>query len=236
MLEKIYTIPVNEAFEASAADHSLGCPFCALFHKLEENELDLILGASMMEPDVRIKTNKRGFCGRHFDMMLTRKNRLGLSLMLESHLNELRGEVDVGALSALMKGAGSAAADRIASLEKSCYVCERIDFSLSKMIENSLYLWEQDRDFRIKLENQPYICLPHFKALIECGKRNLPKKVFADFYKQLSDVVFSYYTELSADVSKFCKKFDYRYDDEPWGNAKDAPDRAIKFLKGDHIH
>ena len=46
-MEQIYTIPVNEAFDA--AD---GCPFCALWRKLEENELDLILGASMMEPDV----------------------------------------------------------------------------------------------------------------------------------------------------------------------------------------
>ena len=50
-MEQIYTIPVNEAFEASAADPSLGCPLCALYRKLEENELDLILGASMMEPD-----------------------------------------------------------------------------------------------------------------------------------------------------------------------------------------
>ena len=47
-MEQIYTIPVNEAFEASAADHALGCPFCAIYNKLEENELDLILGASMM--------------------------------------------------------------------------------------------------------------------------------------------------------------------------------------------
>ena len=92
-MEKIYTIPVNEAFEASAADPACGCPFCTLYSKLEENELDLILGASMMEPDVRIKTNELGFCKTHYDMMFTRKNRLGLALMLESHLNELRREV-----------------------------------------------------------------------------------------------------------------------------------------------
>ena len=34
-MEQIYTIPVNEAFEASAADKDCGCPFCALFNKLE---------------------------------------------------------------------------------------------------------------------------------------------------------------------------------------------------------
>ena len=45
-MEQIYTIPVNEAFEASASDASCGCPLCTLYRKLEENELELILGAS----------------------------------------------------------------------------------------------------------------------------------------------------------------------------------------------
>ena len=38
-MEQIYTIPVNEAFEASAEDKSCGCPFCTLYNKLENDEL-----------------------------------------------------------------------------------------------------------------------------------------------------------------------------------------------------
>ena len=67
-MKQIYTLPVNKACEAGAADHSCGCPICALYRKLEEDELDLILGASMMEPDVRIRTNELGFCKIHYDM------------------------------------------------------------------------------------------------------------------------------------------------------------------------
>ncbi len=121
-MEQIYTIPVNEAFEASAADHALGCPFCAIYNKLEENELDLILGASMMEPDIRIRTNEQGFCRTHYDMMFVRKNRLGMALTLESHLDELRREI---------KGNAAKSAKRIDKLEHSCYVCDRIAFTLS---------------------------------------------------------------------------------------------------------
>ena len=40
---------------------------------------------------------------------------------------------------------------------------------------------------------------------------------------------------LTEDVSWFCKKFDYRYDEEPWYNSKDAVERAIRFLRSD-IH
>ena len=99
-MEQIYTIPVNEAFEASASDASCGCPLCTLYRKLEENELELILGASMMEPDVRIGTNREGFCRLHYDMMFVRKNRLGMALTLESHLKELKDEIRDGGLGA----------------------------------------------------------------------------------------------------------------------------------------
>ena len=57
-MEQIYAIPVNEAFREGTQKPECGCPFCSIYRKLEENELDLILGASMMEPDTRIQTNK----------------------------------------------------------------------------------------------------------------------------------------------------------------------------------
>ena len=124
-METIYTIPVNEAFEASAADSSCGCPFCTLYNKLEDDELELILGASMMEPDVRIKTNKEGFCRPHYDMMFTRKNRLGMALTLESHLAELYEDIKDKPLSK----PGERATKRISALESDCYICRRIEFN-----------------------------------------------------------------------------------------------------------
>ena len=73
-MEQIYTIPVNEAFEASRDDPSIGCPLCALYRKLEEDELDLILGASMMEPDIRTITNETGFCKIHSETVLSHEH------------------------------------------------------------------------------------------------------------------------------------------------------------------
>jgi hypothetical protein len=46
-------------------------------------------------------------------------------------------------------------------------------------------------------------------------------------------VVGGYLDTLSEDVSWFCKKFDYRYESEPWKNSKDSVERAIKFLRSD---
>ena len=98
-MEQIYTIPVNEAFEAVAKPETqCRCPFCLMYNRLEANELDLILGASMMEPDVRLKTNEQGFCDTHYGLMFERSKRLPLALMMESHLDSLAKELTVGGM------------------------------------------------------------------------------------------------------------------------------------------
>lgn len=229
-MEQIYTIPVNEAFEASAADASLGCPFCRLYNKLEGDELELILGASMMEPDVRVRTNELGFCRDHFAMMLRRPKRLPLALILESHLAEQKK--NIGASAAFAGHAGENAAKKFTTLSQSCYVCSRIEYNFVRMQETAALLWEQDPDFRKKTEAQPFFCLPHFAGLVSAARERMSRRTFADFYKSVSARENEYMEKLNADVSWFVKKFDYRYDAEPWGDAKDAPERAITFLSG----
>lgn len=230
-MEQIYTTHINEHFKKCMTDKSCGCPVCSLYRMLEENELDLILGASMMEPDVRIQTNKEGFCATHYGMMFTRKNRLGMALTLESHLDELRN--DIKDLPLLVPG--SRARIRITELEENCYVCRRIQNNFSKMIDNLTYMWSTDENFRDKFSKQPYFCLPHFNAMLQSAKAKLPKKTYNEFTKASEDIVLPYFDSLREDVSWFCKKFDYRYEEEPWGNSKDAVERAMKFLRSD-IH
>ena len=232
-MEQIYTIPVNEAFDASAADSSCGCPMCALYRKLEENELELILGASMMEPDVRIKTNELGFCRTHYDMMFTRKNRLGMALTLESHLAELSKDLSKGLIGTVIGRPDQKPAKRIAALEKSCYVCGRVDFHFQHMAETVVLLFDTDENFVEKLKKQPYFCLPHYRLLLEKAAARLGKKKLADFADVTERVVKGYMETLLGDVSWFCKKFDYRYENEPWKNSKDSVERAMKFLRSD---
>ena len=228
-MEKNYTIPINLAFEAGAEDKKCGCPMCSLYRTLEENQLDTILGGAMMEPDVRIKTNEEGFCKIHYDMLLGMKNRLSMALTLESHLIELQKGLSPSGLAGLFANPVA----RVERLEKSCYVCERVNYHFDKMTEVVISLWRSDENFVNKFENQPYFCLPHYHKLVEVAKRMLSKKEAAAFEKQIGGIVNTYLEELSADVSWFCKKFDYRYENEPWGNAKDSIERAVVFLRSD---
>ncbi|MCR5682612.1 MAG: DUF6062 family protein, partial [Clostridiales bacterium] len=164
-MEQIYTIPVNEAFEKVQEEDSHICPFCLMYNRLEANELDLILGASMMEPDVRLKTNELGFCDAHLGMMFGRPKRLPLALMLESHLDQIAKDLD-GNMGMFIGKTGDAAARRLDRLEHSCYICDRIEYNFSRMIETAALLWQSDSAFHDKVKKAPYFCLPHYGRFI----------------------------------------------------------------------
>ena len=229
-MEQIYTIPVNEAFDEVINRKECGCPFCVLYRRLQNDELDIILGASMMEPDIRMKTNEQGFCLTHYNMMLRRKRMLGIALMLESHLAEVEKKVNGPTL------LGNKAQASISALEKlngDCYVCNRINKNLDAMIATAVYLFESDFNFKDRFAKAPYFCLPHYKAMIEYASKKMSKKAFRDFYEVAHGIQASYLDSLKGDVSWFCKKFDYQYEAEPWYNSKDSVYRSIKFLSGE---
>ena len=83
MKEQLYTIPVNEAFALDCE-----CPVCAMHHKLKEDALDFTLGPSYMEDDIRMVTDKVGFCKEHVQQLYNKQNRLGLALMLKTHADK----------------------------------------------------------------------------------------------------------------------------------------------------
>lgn len=227
MKEHIYTIPVTEAFE----QHKDHCPFCALMEKLEKDELEIILGASMMEPDIRQETNKKGFCSRHFAKMFAMKNRLQLGLMLESHLDSLKKELTTGNI--FSRDIGAKSVERIEKLENSCYICDRIEDKISKMYTTAAYLFDEEKDFRSSFGEVRYFCLPHYREYMLAGKRVLNKDGYSDLVKAANEKVNNYLDSLKDDVSLFCKKFDYRFDSLPWGESKNSVERSLKFLNGD---
>ena len=101
------------------------------------------------------------------------------------------------------------------------------------LIDTAVLLFGQDEAFRQKFGAQPYFCLPHYERLLSYARQKMNKKAFKVLEADARRIEEAYYTELHGDVSWFCKKFDYRYEDEPWNNAKDAVERAGKFLRGD---
>ena len=211
-----------------------GCPFCRLKRELEDSERELIMGASMMEPDIRVKTNSLGFCAKHYKKLFEMNNRLSLALMLESHLKEISSQTLIYKDSLIGKDNSKKACEAMEKITRSCYICERTNEKFEKMLLCAVILWQTAQEFRELCASQPYFCLEHAAAFVNTAKLKLDKKQFARFAESVSAVQKQYLESLHDDVEWFCKKFDYRYDDEPWGNSKDSVERAIKLLSGDY--
>lgn len=218
MREDICTIPVTDVFEEND-----GCPICRMKKKLEQRALDYILGAAMMEPDVRIMTNKVGFCGKHFEYMASKKGGLPLALMLETHLQE----IEKTAFSSVQKDS-----KKIEPFLKSCFVCDKVNWGMTRMIQTIYITFEKDKDFREMFLAQDKFCLTHYKELLSGVPKSGLKKYKSEFCKGLSDNLKRQINEIIGDLSHYSSMFDYRNSgpDADWGNSKTAIPRAIELF------
>ena len=235
MAEQLYTIPINEAF-----DEKEGCPLCRLRQKLEDQSLKYIMGAAMMEPDIRIVTNQLGFCRTHFHKMLGMCNRLSLALMLESHLDSVAALVPEesnqkpGRLGKLKKYDGDSPAPQLMAQAESCYVCRRAAEFEKKYVSNVIYIWKKDAAFQEKLRAQPYFCLEHTAALLEQGQKDLSEAAYLAFSKDVLTLARKQLKELRAHVTEFCRSFDHENAGKPLSQeAKQAVEDTVAFLSGE---
>lgn len=238
MKEKIYTIPVNEAYDVDCE-----CPLCLLQNKLERDAVSFALGDAMMQPDHREASNKIGYCREHFSLMMKRPNKLSLALILDTHLENIRAELDKCAKSASPSGKGLFGRDKsqdlstkvcgmLDELESSCMICKKIDGTMEHYIDVLFYMWDKDDEFRAKFERSKGVCLPHLKLLAKSAPKYLSKGRAGDFLAALLQKETAELSRIQEDIHKFTLKFDYRNADMPWGTAQDAPIRTVEKITG----
>ena len=253
MKEKIYTIPVSDAFAVECE-----CPLCVLEKKLEDECVDYALGPSLMEPDHRQETNKHGFCRVHYEAMYNKQvNRLGLALMIDTFLQEknreleklykdkeccLEKDANIGLAKNLTNKISSKQTDTeklvadivsmLDSLEGSCTICNKLAFTMDRYIDVIFYLYFKEPEFKQIFNSKKGFCLKHLKQLLASTKKYLNTSQTAIFVKNIMDMQLTNMDRIEKEVDWFTKKFDYRYNDAPWGNSKDAVTRSIQKIRG----
>ncbi len=251
--ERIYTIPINEAF-----DQDVECPLCICEDKLENDALEYAVGPAMMEPDFRIETNKNGFCKNHFARLYALKQeKLPLALVIDTHLNEQIKEIETifnkhrselkalsskGVLEAIpdrIKGKSNSAAkaaakliDKLRELKNSCSVCNKMNNNMDKLIENTLYLYDKEPEFRKKFQNTKGFCLKHVEDMIDKSGKALSPEKQAQFLIDLFDLEIKELKRINEDIHHFTLMFDYRNAESDWKNSRDAVPRSIEKICG----
>ncbi len=230
MDEQLYTIPVNDAFDSDCE-----CPLCVMRKALETDAIEFTMGPSYMDDDVRMQTNKTGFCADHVKMLYANGNRLGLGLMLHTHMQQvikdvssLQGKPSVGR-SFFSKGRNPLVG-YLEDLEKSCFICDRINRMFSRYVDTVFYLYRKDKDFRDKFAASKGFCNNHYALLLGRAESALSGKDKEEFVNTLNKLYLENMRRVCDDVEWFTDKFDYRNVDAPWKNSKDALVRGIVKL------
>ena len=217
MREDICSIPITEVFEKKD-----GCPICRIYDMLETRMVDYIMGDAMMEPDIRIETNKKGFCRRHYDKMGDCRAKLAFSLVLNTHINRL------------MALKQSQLEKELSYLQQSCFVCEKIEWGVSHLLDTLFHLYEKETEFRALFKQQPYICLKHYDMLLKSDSKKKLKKHKKEFNSDLYAAASRRGKQLSGLLKEFSSTFDYhsKPNTELPNEIKHSIFDAVDYLSG----
>lgn len=122
--------------------------------------------------------------------------------------------------------------EKLDKLNKSCTICNRLNKTMDRYVDVILYLYFKEEDFKNLFDSQKGFCLKHLKLLLEGTKKYLAPKETAIFINKLMSIQIQNMERIQEEVNWFTKKFDYRYNDAPWKNSKDALLRSIQKLVG----
>lgn len=252
MKDNIYTIPLTDAFHSG---HE--CPFCFIHNNLQNDAIDFMLRSAYMADDIREETNKTGFCGPHYEQLYDNGNRLGLAMMMHTHLLQFKKD-----LIPLLEGNNpkqteskfSMFAKRInpqtaktavasnnnisAYIYKSanaCYVCDKIDRDMARYLDTFFFVWKRNPKFKALVENCKGFCLNHFAALLDMAPLKLSGDMLEDFYQLVIPLTLENLNRIEQDLSWFIDKFDYRNKEASWKTSKDAIPRSIQKLASTYV-
>ncbi len=240
MRYQLDTIPVLDAYKEGCE-----CPLCALRTRNEDMYVDHFLGDSVMEPTTRVEVNEKGFCNRHFLMMLPQKNRLGLGLITHTYLMDVIADMhkvlraaESGGGSRLLSSfrkessVGDSPAAKLRARVGGCILCERLENTMRRYAYTLLHLWQTDTEFRRLFAASKGLCLPDMALVMEMADTEMSGKKRQEFLEALAQLQKENLSRIEKELEWFTLKFDYRNQDKPWGNSRDAVERAIGKLSG----
>ena len=232
MKEQLYSIPVNDAFAADCE-----CPVCQMYHKLETDSVEYTMGSSYMEDDTRALTDAKGFCGKHIKMVYDQDNRLGMAWVMKTHfdktINDIKKVMPSGPAKLIKKGiSDSPLIKYIDNLDNSCFVCDRINNFFDQYVDTIFFLWKKDDEFKEKFKSVKGFCTPHYSLLLKKAAAHLKGDDLESFVGIINDMYITNMERVRDDLAWFINKFDYKYQNEPWYNAKDSVIRSLVKTNG----
>ncbi len=239
MKEELYTIPVNEGFDADDE-----CPFCYMEREVERHAIRYVAGpaATYMEPDVRAATGRVGFCSHHMKSLFDYGNHLGAAMMLQTYVISLLDELKKvaehpqipekkGLFKKKVVSEETPYWELLAARSDSCYICDKIEYNMSRRF-HTFFVLLKEPEFREKVQNCKGFCMRHFGRLLQEAEACLPDSQRDWFYATVYKLMCENLERVKEDLDWLVAKYDYRNASAPWKNSQDALSRTMQKIQG----
>jgi len=119
-------------------------------------------------------------------------------------------------------------------VSESCFICDKVEWGISRMIDTIYRTYENELDFRNMFNSQPMFCLPHYERLINGIDKKQMKRYAGEFADNLTRITANYAKSLSDDITNYCAEYNYCQTGGKAGfeGTKDSVQRSIAFLSG----
>jgi hypothetical protein len=233
-MPKLEISKVHDAYKGAEE-----CPLCVLEEDAETTYLRSFQHSRVMEPNVRVQTNRQGFCAAHLRGLYEGENKLGLSLVLQTRLRHVLPEIGA-ALDAVLKAAeGRGAKDRVpaaaaplSALGSSCFICGLLRADRDRYILTILYLWSRDPDFPPIFRASRGFCIPHFAAVIEEAARSMRPDRVRRWLAEAVPLMKGRFAALESELHAFSQLHQAGNDSPGTAAEKSALRRTLQKLAG----
>lgn len=232
---QLETIPVWDGLKEGSE-----CFLCSLMKEAEADGVRYYLSSAIMTPEVRVETNKHGFCKKHFAMLAEGNKAQSLGLVMDTYYEENKKSFIPSMENILSAGNPRKAEKAFSSLFKAygermngCLICSRMNDRLIRYAYTVAALFEEDADFKAELKKSKGFCMHHTKVLVEIAPEALKGDVLLEYYKTLALLLKDNMDRVQADDYYLTQKYKSENKDKPWNGCEDAAKRAVYKLIGE---
>ena len=232
MRDHLETAPVWDAVRQTKQ-----CPFCALKEMIERQSVERYLGGSVMEPEIRLKTNAAGFCSAHHQMLMAQKDYHGYALMMDTRLREALKDAQP-VLNALEKGGlfggrnPEKAAQKLRSITARCLICESVRDHVKAYTDTFFRLYQKESEFRTAFENGHGVCLDDLPDVLQEAGRRLSGDTQQTFLKACARTSLASLYAAQEDLDALCSSFHVGSEHKNNPRCQGALERAVNLLRG----
>lgn len=228
------TIPLQDALKADTE-----CPICTLMKEAERDSINYYLSSAIMTPQVRVETNRYGFCPYHAVLLSESGKAQSLALVMDTYYGEneehfKKGFADIASSSSprQVDKAVSKLRREAEEREKGCLVCSRMNDRLYRYSFTLASLYEIDEEFRASFLSSKGLCLHHTFIVSDTARDALKGESYTSFQKDLFRLLEENLKRVRRDDWWMTQKYKSENHDKPWNGAEDAHRRAVLKLVG----